>query len=166
MNCQAIGRVCGISTEVLTVLYVPAPALLCWIVLPLGYRRSIDGADQTNPDQAQKSRLQLRHNETSSPPPPPPTTTTTTTTPPEHSTLATKTPTARPHCSIAINHHILVFTHVSTLAARRHHEHPRPPAQDHVTGGAGHNTLHAKTIATASAQARCLAYLARLFRPP
>jgi len=52
-----------------------------------------------------------------------------------------------------------------TLARRQERQAP-PPALQYLSGGAGHNSLHAKALITASAEIHCLAYLSRLFKPP
>ncbi|KAK6389959.1 hypothetical protein LTR65_006010 [Meristemomyces frigidus] len=41
-----------------------------------------------------------------------------------------------------------------------------PPTTHTPPGGAGHNSSHAKALNTATAEIHCLAYLARLFKPP
>lgn len=89
-----------------------------------------------------------------------PTTTTTTTTP----TTTTIPRPARRHRS---RKHVFFapLGRTTILDRTRDYEDP-PPAQPILTGGAGLYHLHAKTIASASSQAHCLAYLARLFRPP
>ncbi|RMY90234.1 hypothetical protein D0861_03740 [Hortaea werneckii] len=56
---------------------------------------------------------------------------------------------------------------ITTLARRQQHEDRPPPAlQVESPGGAGHNSFHAKALNTASAEIHCLAFLARLFKPP
>lgn len=56
-------------------------------------------------------------------------------------------------------------TPASTLAARRHYDHLGHASHD-TFPAKGHNSFHAKALGTASAEIHCLAYLARLFRPP
>ncbi|KAI6818379.1 retinal dehydrogenase 2 [Hortaea werneckii] len=56
---------------------------------------------------------------------------------------------------------------ITTLARRQQHEDWPPSAlQVESPGGAGHNSFHAKALNTASAEIHCLAFLARLFKPP
>lgn len=56
-------------------------------------------------------------------------------------------------------------TPASTLAARRHYDFLGHASHD-TFPAKGHNSSHAKALGTASAEIHCLAYLARLFRPP
>ncbi|KAI7471265.1 retinal dehydrogenase 2 [Hortaea werneckii] len=56
---------------------------------------------------------------------------------------------------------------ITTLARRQQHEDWPPSAlQVESPGGAGRNSFHAKALNTASAEIHCLAFLARLFKPP
>ncbi|KAI6789527.1 retinal dehydrogenase 2 [Hortaea werneckii] len=60
-----------------------------------------------------------------------------------------------------------ISTTITTLARRQQYEDRPPPAlQVESPGGAGHNSFHAKALNTASAEIHCLAFLARLFKPP
>ncbi|KAI7286888.1 retinal dehydrogenase 2 [Hortaea werneckii] len=60
-----------------------------------------------------------------------------------------------------------ISTTITTLARRQQYQDRPPPAlQVESPGGAGHNSFHAKALNTASAEIHCLAFLARLFKPP
>ncbi|KAI7555912.1 hypothetical protein KC346_g23584, partial [Hortaea werneckii] len=72
--------------------------------------------------------------------------------------------TRRPHPAKRV---IDISTTITTLARRQQYEDRPPPAlQVESPGGAGHNSFHAKALNTASAEIHCLAFLARLFKPP